>query len=108
MTELKWKTQESCIGIYELDYEGHHYECSMNESDDLYVVVKDKTIRELWKIFPLTEMIHGSFVVGHFEDLEEAALYIQDKDLWRSEREKELFMFFEIPEPDYGYRELPL
>lgn len=79
MTDLKWKTQESCIGIYELDYEGHHYECCMNESNDFYTLVKDRSIKKLWDEYKITDLIDSSLVVGIFETKKAAAGFIKSR-----------------------------
>lgn len=106
MTGLKWKLQDKCSDIFELEFEGHHYECCENDANDnFFTLVKDQSIKELWKIYPITDMIDRSLIVGLFEGLDEAALFIQDRKLWNDMKKKELAMFWVPPEPDYECRE---
>lgn len=79
MAELKWKSQKDSFTVYELEYKGHHYECCMNEANDFYTVVKDRNFKDLWKTYPMTDLIDHSLTLGIFESKKDAAVYIQNQ-----------------------------
>lgn len=76
---MDWKLQDGQGTIYEMDYEGHHYECCMNESNDFYTLVKDRSIKKLWDEFKITDLIDSSLVVGIFESKKAAAGFIKSR-----------------------------
>lgn len=76
---MEWKVQDGRGTIYEMDYEGHHYECCMNESNDFYTLVKDRSIKKLWDEYKITDLIDSSLVVGIFESKKAAAGFIKSR-----------------------------
>lgn len=76
---MEWKLQDGQGTIYEMDYEGHHYECCMNESNDFYTLVKDRSIKKLWDEYKITDLIDSSLVVGIFECKKAAAGFIKSR-----------------------------